>query len=201
MITVRGHARVVPTIHNHSLACLKSLAFLEMQYRQDEVQEAHTDTCGWILIHDAYQSWIDDQYGLLWVKGKPGSGKSTLMKRIYKEDTTEADVRLSFFFHRRGVQLQQTSIGMLRTMSHQLIIQCAPARVVFRARYYEKQVYGRHGEDWDWHDMELRQLLKSALVVAAKSHAISIFIDALDEAGESSAESIVTYIYKVYEEL
>jgi hypothetical protein len=123
------------------------------------------------------------------------------MKRIYKEDIIEADVRLSFFFHRQGIQLQQTSIGMLRTISHQLIIQYTPARIVFCARYYEKQVYGRHGEDWDWYDIELRQLLKSVLVVAAKSHAISIFIDTLDEASESSAESIITYIYKVYEEL
>src|SRR6266536_2851958 len=184
MIPVSSHARVVPVAHNISLACLESLAFLEMRYRQDEVQDARADSCGWILRHEAYKSWIDDQHGLLWIKGKPGSGKSTLMKRIYKEDTTQSEIRLAFFFHRRGVQLQQTSIGMLRTVSHQLISQSAPARAVFRARYREKKIFGRHGEDWDWHDVELRQVLKSALVVAAKSHAISIFIDALDEAGE-----------------
>jgi hypothetical protein len=170
-----------------------------MQYRQDEVQDARADSCGWVLTHRAYQSWIDDQHGLLWIKGKPGSGKSTLMKRIYKDGVAHADVRLSFFFHRRGVQLQQTSIGMLRTMSHQLIAQCAPARAIFRACYNDKMIFGRYGEDWDWHDTELRSVLKSALEVATRSHNISIFIDALDEAGERSAESVVNYIYELHE--
>ena len=201
MIPVRGHARVTPATPNISIACLESLAFLEMRYRQDEVQDARADSCSWILTHEAYKSWIDDQHGLLWIKGKPGSGKSTLMKRIYKEDVTQTGIRLAFFFHRRGVQLQQTSIGMLRTVSHQLISQSAPSRAVFRARYREKKIFGRHGEDWDWHDVELRQLLKSALIVATKSQAVTIFIDALDEAGEISAESIVSYIYDVHEEL
>jgi ankyrin repeat domain-containing protein 50 len=171
-----------------------------MRYREDEVQEAYADSCGWILTHEVYKNWINDKHGLLWIKGKPGSGKSTLMKRIYKETTNQSDIRLAFFFHRRGVQLQQTSTSMLRTMSHQLISQSASARAVYRARYHEKKMFGRHGKDWDWHDVELRQALKDALVIAAKSHSISIFIDALDEAGEISAQNIVSYIYEVHEE-
>jgi hypothetical protein len=200
MILVRSHTRAVLIVLNACLACQRSLAFLQMQFRQDEVQDARADSCGWILEHKAYKSWIDAQHGLLWVKGKPGSGKSTLMKRIYKGDATQADVRLSFFFHRRGVPLQQTFIGMLRTMSHQLIAQCAPARAIFRAGYNDKKIFGHYGEDWDWRDTELRILLKSALGVATKSHVISIFIDALDEAGEISAESIINYVYEVHEE-
>ncbi|OBT66968.1 hypothetical protein VE03_04238 [Pseudogymnoascus sp. 23342-1-I1] len=183
--------------------CLKSLSFLEMRYRQNEVEETHgEDSCGWILKHDDYQSWLNIDHGLLWIKGKPGSGKSTLMKRIYIEDTVKADIKLAFFFHRRGVQLQQTAIGMLRTLSHQLMSQSLPARAIFRAHYREKKAFGKHGKDWDWRDTELRQLLKSALAAAAKSHSISIFIDALDEASGSSEESsagqvIVAYLHEV----
>ncbi|RDW94780.1 hypothetical protein BP5796_00543 [Coleophoma crateriformis] len=180
--------------------CLAALAFPEMRYRQDEVQDARADSCSWILEHTAYKSWVDDPHGLLWVKGKPGSGKSTLMKRIYKE-ATPADVRLTFFFHRRGVQLQQTAIGMLRTLSHQLISQSGSVRAIFQKYYNEKRIFGIRGRDWDWHDAELRQVLKSALAVATQSHHISIFLDALDEAMDDSAESIVTYIYEVHEML
>ncbi|RDL34402.1 uncharacterized protein BP5553_07530 [Venustampulla echinocandica] len=196
----RGHEVDAGELTEDDTACLKSLNFLEMGYRQEEVLDARADSCGWILEHETYQRWIDDPHGLLWVKGKPGSGKSTLMKRIFKEDAAQADVHLSFFFHRRGVQLQQTFTGMLRTMCYQLISQCAPARAIFRARYNDKKEFGRYGQDWDWREVELSQLLKSAIAVATQSHAISIFIDALDEASEGSAESIVTYIYEVHEE-
>jgi ankyrin repeat protein/nucleoside-triphosphatase THEP1 len=201
MIPARSHNRAFQVATNIVLDCLKSLAFPQMRYRQDEVQDTRADSCDWILEHKAYKSWIGDQHGLLWIKGKPGSGKSTLMKRIYKENATQANIWLAFFFHRRGVQLQQTSIGMLRTISHQLISQSASARAVFRARYNEKKSFGHYGIDWEWHDAELRQALKSALAVATKSHAISILIDALDEASENSAESIVAYLYEVNEEL
>jgi ankyrin repeat protein len=201
MIPARSHNRAFQVAANILLDCLKSFAFPEMRYRQDEVQDTRADSCDWILEHKAYKSWISHQHGLLWIKGKPGSGKSTLMKRIYKENATQANIRLAFFFHRRGVQLQQTSMGMLRTISHQLISQSASARAVFRARYNEKKSFGHYGIDWEWHDAELRQILKSALAVATKSHAISIFVDALDEASENSAEPVVAYIYKVNEEL
>ncbi|KFZ11275.1 hypothetical protein V502_07637 [Pseudogymnoascus sp. VKM F-4520 (FW-2644)] len=187
--------------------CLKSLCFPEMRYRQDDVQETRgADSCGWILEHKAYQSWVNNNHGLLWIKGKPGSGKSTLMKRIHIEDTVKADIKLAFFFHRRGVQLQQTAIGMLRTLSHQLISQSVSARAIFNTRYNEKKAFGQHGKDWDWRDTELYQVLKSALAEATKAHSISIFIDALDEASGNSvqfsaAEPIVTYLHEVSEVL
>lgn len=178
-----------------------------MRYRQDDVQETRgAGSCGWILEHKAYKSWVNNNHGLLWIKGKPGSGKSTLMKRIYIEDTVKADIQLAFFFHRRGVQLQQTAIGMLRTLSHQLIGQSVSARAIFSTCYNEKKAFGQHGKDWDWRDTELRQVLKSALAAATKSHSISIFIDALDEASgnsvqPSAAELIVTYLHEVSEML
>ncbi|KFY07164.1 hypothetical protein V492_07388, partial [Pseudogymnoascus sp. VKM F-4246] len=187
--------------------CLNALNFLEMRYRQDEVQETRgADSCGWVLKHEAYQSWLNNNHGLLWIKGKPGSGKSTLMKRIYTEDTVKADIKLTFFFHRRGVQLQQTEIGMLRTLSHQLISQSVSARATFNSYYLEKRAFGQYGKDWDWRDTELRRVLKTALEVATKSQSISIFIDALDEASGGSeethaAELVVNYLYEVNEVL
>lgn len=203
MILVYSPIQICIVAPNIFTDCLKSLCFLEMRYRQDEVEETRgAESCGWILEHKTYQSWLNNVHGLLWIKGKPGSGKSTLMKRIYIEDTVKADIKLAFFFHRRGVQLQQTAIGMLRTLSHQLMSQSISARAILRAYYCEKKDFGQHEKDWDWRDTELRQVLKLALAAAAKSHSISIFIDALDEASGSFSESparqaIVTYLHEV----
>ncbi|KAF2228067.1 nucleoside phosphorylase domain-containing protein, partial [Elsinoe ampelina] len=38
-------------------------------------------TCQWIFQDENYQSWCE-QGGLLWLSGKPGAGKSTLMKAL-----------------------------------------------------------------------------------------------------------------------
>jgi hypothetical protein len=46
---------------------------------------AHAKTCKWLLKKSEYLDWLDiaklpDHHGFLWMKGKPGTGKSTLMK-------------------------------------------------------------------------------------------------------------------------
>ena len=171
-----------------------------MRYRQIEIEEAHLNTCEWILEHEAYQNWINCKHSLLWIKGKPGSGKSTLMERIFNKNTSHSGIQLGFFFHRRGVQLQKSTIGMLRTISHNLVSQSNSARFVFRKFYNEKKSFGQYGKNWDWYEAELRRVLKTALIEAAKSQDISIIIDALDEA-EDEARFIAAYIYEVYEVL
>ncbi|KAL8382735.1 hypothetical protein RB595_006496 [Gaeumannomyces hyphopodioides] len=90
-------------------ACLRSLAFKDMDGRVNDIVNAADGTCEWLLKHETLKQWIRQPRGLLWIKGKPGSGKSTLMKYalgalpfIYGTDTRA----FSFFFHGRGHELQ-----------------------------------------------------------------------------------------------
>jgi adenylylsulfate kinase-like enzyme len=50
--------------------------------------------------------WLDKERALLWIKGKPGAGKSTLMALIYKvfQENSLSRQRLSpdFFFYGQG---------------------------------------------------------------------------------------------------
>src|ERR1700742_2577780 len=95
--------------------------------RRSNVEEPHPDTCMWILELDEYKNWVAQPSGLLWIKGKPGAGKSTLMNFLYsrvKEDCRkENGVRLEFFFSARGAEMQQTPLGMLRSLLSQLFTQ------------------------------------------------------------------------------
>jgi ankyrin repeat protein len=177
-----------------------------MNYRREEVLDARADSCTWILQHQNYQKWLADDHGLLWIQGKPGSGKSTLMKRIFKVFCTEnrgpGRISLAFFFHRRGVQLQHTPLGMFRTMLHQLLSQVPSASADFLSLCEEKRRFqGDICRDWEWREPELRRVLKSSLVSAAKTYSLMIFVDALDEAGEDSARSVVSYLHEVNEQL
>lgn len=110
---------------------------------------SENDTCMWLLDCKEYETWRDDG-GLLWIKGKPASGKSTLMRYVFEnskstgEQTKTKDdqhastsnqnenfdgknpeikgsITLSFFFHGRGSSLQKTMLGFYRTVLFQLL--------------------------------------------------------------------------------
>jgi ankyrin repeat protein len=184
------------------LACLATLNFPEMNYRQLEVQNTRANSYTWIVQHPDYTKWVKDRHGLLWIKGKPGSGKSTLMKKIFQLSDEDKDhTRLAFFFHRRGTSLQHTQIGMFRTLLYQLLKQVPSVGTEFKSLYEDKERYGKFGRDWDWNVIELRQIFKSALLAAAKTHHIRVFIDALDEAGEESARAVVSFLYELNDSL
>ncbi|KAF6827771.1 hypothetical protein CPLU01_08885 [Colletotrichum plurivorum] len=72
---------------------LESLRFADMRDRYERIPEAHQKTFEWIFrgaSHSAYNDeeqpwtsfneWLSSDKSLYWVTGKPGAGKSTLMK-------------------------------------------------------------------------------------------------------------------------
>ena len=192
-------------ILTYKSAYLDSLAFREMNYRQQEVKDTRLDSYEWVFHHDTYKEWESNGGGLLWIQGKPGSGKSTLMKKIFQslsKQPASNHIQLNFFFHRRGVSLQQTQVGMFRTLLHQLLSQAPLVRGEFRHICEEKKKWqGDSERDWDWRVEELRQSFSSALLKASKMHVITILVDALDEAGEIPGQEVVSYLHDMNEEL
>jgi type II secretory ATPase GspE/PulE/Tfp pilus assembly ATPase PilB-like protein len=51
-----------------------------MEARQHEISLATETTCEWLLQHSEFRHWTLRNRGLLWIKGNPGTGKSTMMK-------------------------------------------------------------------------------------------------------------------------
>jgi len=175
-----------------------------MDWRRSEADKAHPNTCNWILQHESYTNWLSKQRGLLWIKGKPGAGKSTLLAyiyRIFQENTSyQADLSLEFFFHGRGAALQKTSVGMFRSLLHQLYTRDSSVRDPIQKAFQDKEVFGEVGTSWEWQLRELQDLFFNALLAAAKSRKVIIFIDALDEAG-SDAKNLVDYFHYMNDQL
>jgi len=169
-----------------------------MNTRRSEADNAHPRTCEWILLHDSYTKWLSNQYGLLWIKGKPGAGKSTLLAFVYRTlqdgSPSQPDLRLEFFFHGRGEKLQKTSIGMFRSLVYQMFIRDRSIREPLRHLFNDKVKYGDVGTGWEWQPLELQSLLSDAILMAAKSRKVTIFIDALDEAGPD-APAIIKFFH------
>jgi hypothetical protein len=98
-----------------------------MEARQYEIDLATETTCDWLLQHSTFRRWTLLNRGLLWIKGNPGTGKSTIMKYALQKMSTDEPVIqsklviLSFFFHGRGSTLQHTPLGFYRSILHQIL--------------------------------------------------------------------------------
>ncbi len=114
-------------------ALVYSLRFEQVNYRVAGIPKAHEKTFRWIWDEPGpgYVSWLRGVDGLFWITGKPGCGKSTLMKYILDEPRTryfltrspasQVPLVAAFFFHDRGTQLQKSHDGLFRTILIQLV--------------------------------------------------------------------------------
>ena len=178
-------------------ASLQSLYFQEMNWRREDISQAFHTTCMWLSEHKIYQQWLKQKHGLLWIKGKPGAGKSTLMKHaleVAEQESEGSSIIASFFFHGRGGSIQKTSFGLFRSLLHQILQQVPSLLSRFTALYHKNcETSGEFGSNWNWRETELQGLLKKYLADVAQHQTIRIFVDALDECGEEAASKLVQY--------
>lgn len=100
-----------PATSSSAVMSLQSaLGFPEMSLRLSSVARAQPKTCEWILETLEFRRWRNPAYrslhhGILWIRGKPGAGKSTIMKFLTKRHQEAIKVLgkpISFFFSARA---------------------------------------------------------------------------------------------------
>ncbi|CAH0052035.1 unnamed protein product [Clonostachys rhizophaga] len=193
-----------PSSETHQ-ACLRSLAYEAMDSRLDTIIEESDGTCEWLASHKNFVKWREQHRGLLWIKGKPGSGKSTIIKyalrRLSKVYGPETQV-FSFFFHARGHELQKSLLGFFRSILHQ-ILQLFPGLLKDLVDTFntKRMSIGQPGENWHWHLQPLQEFLKLGLPRVLERFPIVFFIDALDECGQRPALDLIEYFQRVLQHL
>jgi nucleoside phosphorylase len=173
-----------------------ALNFAESGFRQMNVRTAHANTCNWLFSNSEYQDWLDSNkisqhHGLLWIKGKPGTGKSTIMKFALDHTKTQMKketVVISFFFNIRGNDLERSAIGMYRSLLYQLL-EKVPELQNILGHLGSPPDSSKHHQ---WNIEILQNLLRGA-IVQCRQRRLMCFIDALDECEEDQARDIVTF--------
>lgn len=173
---------------------LSVLRFPQMNLRRQLVRDAHTGTCEWILERPEYKSWCDAEqiplhHGFLWIKSKPGAGKSTLMKfllELAEQQSSPDDAVISFFFNARGDLLERSLEGMYRQLLHQLLSSNARLQSMVPAA----DISGL--EPLGWPRQLLENLFKKC-VLGLRQQRVTCFIDALDECPESEIRELVEF--------
>jgi hypothetical protein len=163
---------------------------VQIDARQSSVKTAHARTCKWLLNNDQYRDWHDttklnEHHGFFWIKGKAGTGKSTLMKFALTNarKTMKDCVVISFFFNARGENIEKETIGTYRSLLLQLLEHIPALQNTLDltlAGFSSPNISPEH----QWSIEPLKALLEQAIQGLGKSTGIC-FIDALDECDDA----------------
>jgi ankyrin repeat protein len=177
-----------------------------MNTRHHDIKAPAPETCAWLNQHESYVTWFEGPRGLLWIKGKPGSGKSTIIKYAIQQQKhqphSSKQVLASFFFDAKGVPIQKTALGLYRSLLHQILSQDPELLIEHTSIFTERCVnFGQYGPKWEWHVAELKGFLSTYLEQGSTRYPIRIYIDALDEAGVDTAMELINDFVQLISDL
>ncbi|KAI0444290.1 hypothetical protein F4803DRAFT_512023 [Xylaria telfairii] len=175
-------------------AMLGSLDYAQRPVRHETIPDAYKRTFSWIFdrgpTSHGFAEWLESGNGIYWITGKPGSGKSTLMKYVLHHPKTARAllswsastpiVVASHFFWSAGLPLQRSREGLLRSLLYDILSR-VPSLI---SRIYEEHPErfgqgGRMTQSWPlaWLEDVLRQLTAQKELPMK----FCFFIDGLDE--------------------
>ncbi|KAI1869884.1 uncharacterized protein JN550_005474 [Neoarthrinium moseri] len=180
---------VTPTDTRRTL--LESLRFDQIDARRQSIKTAHSNTCRWFLQTDTFKKWEENSQdgNFLWIKGKPGAGKSTLMKFLLSEiskrvrRTGKKEALISFFFNARGHGLEKSTAGLYRSLVLQLLDMKPESQHIL-----DQFRPGHH-----WTIDSLKFVLEEAMQDLEETPIICL-IDALDECDEDQVRDMVLFL-------
>lgn len=178
---------------------LRSLTFGYMTSRYLNITEAHIQTFKWVFFGSSlpktdprsnvlFAEWLRSGTGTYWISGKPGSGKSTLMKYIFNHPETTSALRIwsntdnlniaKYFFWNSGTAMQKSLLGLLQSLVFQILSR--------RPEWIPAVCPSRWSSDtacltgWTMSELKLllRQLIRQEVTTSEK---FCFFIDGLDE--------------------
>jgi NACHT domain len=174
---------------------LSRLEYPSMNDRHEGIQSAHLETCEWIFrselsgMGSSFVEWLKHGSGIYWITGKPGSGKSTLMKFISDDKRTYEHLALwspnqqlttsRFFFWNSGSNMEMSQLGLLRSLLHEALLQLPE---LISSTFYKRWNYylSFGGDARPWTLVELLQSFR-LLIKHAQDKQFFFLIDGLDE--------------------
>ena len=216
---------------------LQSLSFPEMNMRRNEImgpEDAHfervfrsyekranlADETGPSNDHTEHAAdidgvwssfvlWLQSDEPLFWIQGKPGSGKSTLVKHITFHESTQELLNvwngntriISHYFYMIGTPLQSNLTGFYLSLLHQLL--SADASLLPKYTLVHEiieQLPSSSSKQYlgDWAISELKKALNTALERRVETQPLCIFVDGLDEyTGEDGQNGLLDILQTI----
>lgn len=199
--------------HTFILESLVSGVPNEINRREEAIFKPYQDTFSWIFqkqptvpggkhepLASEFPAWLESgSKSPFWITGKPGSGKSTLMKFIIHSPELEKHLKkwaghfplqiTSFYAWVAGTKLQNSASGFMRTVLHQCIksssrdsdLDSKLASVVAPRRWALFSTLRNRDKQPPWEDWELKESFDLLLPEIVKKKRVVFFVDGLDE--------------------
>ena len=192
------------TKNSFQAAVVDSLVFETIQGREESIPKAFEKTFSWICqrepeelhgkcLWSSFPKWLESNTDQpYWITGKPGSGKSTLMKFILQQPLLKQSLQkwaenvalliTSYYAWVAGSDLQKSCEGLKRTLLYQtlrlnpsLISIVAPRRwsLFLTLRSVSKMP--------SWKMWEVEESFEILLSQCGRTMKLAVFVDGLDE--------------------
>ncbi|KAJ4079283.1 hypothetical protein NW760_015227 [Fusarium oxysporum] len=210
---VRLSNKALDSITSHRI--LNSLTFPEKHSRYTKVPNAYSETFGWIFEENVtgkqqqalegrmlFREWLETGDGVFHISGKPGAGKSTLMRFLFRSERTKdllaawsAGRKLilsKFFFWKHGSDMENSVNAMLRTLIYDTLEQCPELTSSVFPQHWSRV----HSLPWQapvelrFDDDEIREAFSRLIQNrnSGEKRCLFFLIDGLDEFQETPEE-------------
>lgn len=181
---------------------LESLRYPGFNQRRSQVDDAYGDTLKWIFVGDndersnndrddgtfwetkwnSFSNWLSSTDAIYWISGKPGSGKTTVVKYILADKRTKKYLDIwcpgcaivSHYFWLPGSPMQRNLEGLLCSLLYQLLENNLNALMEVMS-----SVSGSKSSHTDWSHAELQLSVTKAL--DWYKNGVCLFLDGIDE--------------------
>ncbi|KAH6856112.1 hypothetical protein B0I37DRAFT_351213 [Chaetomium sp. MPI-CAGE-AT-0009] len=186
-------------------AIYQSIFFKSMGHREGAIPARYATTFEWMFrtprqseggepMWSDFCKWLEgDSKEIYWVTGKPGSGKSTLIKFVANDPRFEEHLRVwagdaelvtaRFFSWNAGMDpLQRTHEGLYRTLLLE-VLRKKPQLIpdVFPGRWFLLQSFGRNATLPPMSKRDLEAGFRSLLHLTGGRFKVALLVDGLDE--------------------
>ncbi|EPS41150.1 hypothetical protein H072_4976 [Dactylellina haptotyla CBS 200.50] len=198
-------------IEDRKKRLLESLVHGSPFTRENDIHEEHDGTFEWILEDKtvsnksvAFSTWLREGNGIFWIQGKPGSGKSSLMKYIRKSNgvsklleswaAPKKPQMIKFFFWLADTTGIQNSLkGFLCSLLYQIL----KTNWALDDTYLADHQLCEKKTALNWDLAELKKILLTAVEEAAKTTPLFFLIDGLDECKEDDLDGVTDLILAI----
>ncbi|KAF9770516.1 hypothetical protein IL306_011920 [Fusarium sp. DS 682] len=193
-----------PELRDIGMDISRGLYFESMYDREDAVANNFETTYEWIFQPEpkksdgkalwfSFPEWLAEESKTpYWITGKPGSGKSTIMKLIAQSHRLRTFLQpwsrslpiliTNYYAWNSGLSMQKAWEGLKKTVLHQVLNQRPSAAPIIAPRRWALFQALRGTTDFpDWEEWEINESFQALMGECGKSMAMALFVDGLDE--------------------